>query len=321
MVKISIISLIYRSKKYADFIYENVNKYTPAISRGEAEFFFIANDPTEDLENHLKEKGYPHFLNKNEGKSPDELFKMGFGKPDYMHGVYRGYNKGILSSKGEIIVLLNSDNCVSPDWLENLLKCLGPDTIVTSQLVERYHPDHGIFPGAFHAELGNHPDNFKEADFLEFVEKNKVTGLCESGSYMPCAFRKEKAIQVGLYPEGNIAGDNFSTIIEYGDERFYRKLANIGVKHVTSLDSIVYHFKEGEMEDTGIEPEYKVPDIVYQQPNHFPLKPIEIRTEDDNQYLSFDTEKRIEKLIKSAINEIKHLASRLRFRAFHRGKT
>lgn len=249
MVTISIASLIYRSKKYADWVYELVHEFTPHLRRNEAEFFFVANDPTEDVLAHLKKKGYKHYVNRNPKKTEEELFAMGYGRPEHIHRVYRGWNKAILSAAGEIVVLINSDHFLSPDWLENLLKYLSPTTIVCSKLVERRHPKYGIFHNAYHGEFGTCPDNFEKDAFLKFVEANKKTGLEKGGAYMPCIFFKKAAIQVGLYPEGNMAGKSFEDVIGYGDRIFFEKLNRIGVQHMTALDSIVYHVKEGEMDE------------------------------------------------------------------------
>ena len=94
-----------------------------------------------------------------------------------------------------------------------------------------------------------HPGNFNKESFLALCERRKKTGLEEGGAYMPCAFYKDRALEVGLYPEGNISGPSFSEVIAYGDQVFFQRLSNIGVKHFTALDSIVYHFKEGEMDE------------------------------------------------------------------------
>jgi glycosyltransferase involved in cell wall biosynthesis len=254
MVTISIASLIYRSKKYADWLYNSVYEFTPLLKRGEAEFFFVANDPTEELLEHLRQKGYQHYVNVNPKRTEEELFRMGYGAPEYIHRVYRGFNKAIGTAAGDIVVLVNSDHYFSPDWLENLLKYLSSRTIVSSKIVERRHPDHGIFPGAYHGEFGSHPDNFDKQGFLAFCERKKTTGLQLGGAYMPCAFYKRLAIQVGLYPEGNIAGTTFNDVVSYGDERFFSKLAEAGVSHVTAMDSIVYHLKEGEMDEPSSPP-------------------------------------------------------------------
>lgn len=305
MVDISIFSLIYRSKKYADWIHESVHRYTPLITTGVAEFYFVANDASEELVNYLIEKDYRHFINNNIRKDEEELFSLGYGAPEYINRVYCGYNFGITKAQGRIVILLNSDNCLSPDWLENLLKYLGKETIVTSQLVERSHPKFGVFPGAYHCEFGNRPDVYNESEFLHFVNRAKITGIRKGGAYMPCAFFKDKAEEVGLYPQGNIAGKNFSEVVEYGDQHFFRKLSNIGVLHVTALDSIVYHFKEGEMDDDIIEDPSsndRIEKPITQsigQINCVDLKPIAIMNRDGLEYLSFDKELKILKATRS----------------------
>ncbi|MGK9367348.1 glycosyltransferase [Melioribacter sp. Ez-97] len=251
MVKISIASLIYKSKKFADWVYESVNEFTPMIKRGEAEFFFIANDPEGDLVDYLTAKGYKFYININPRRTEEELFKMGYAKPEYIHRVYRGWNEAIRKAQGDLVVLVNSDNYFSPDWLENLIKYSSPNSVVCSQLVERKHPKHGIFPGAYHGEFGDHPTNFKKDEFLSYANKVRSTGIKEGGAYMPCMLFKDVAMKAGLYPEGNIAGKSFDDVAFYGDEYFFDKLAKLGVKHITSFDSIVYHMKEGEMDEAS----------------------------------------------------------------------
>jgi hypothetical protein len=255
MVTISIASLIYKSKKYADWVHDSIHEFTPQLKRGEAEFFFVANDPTEELLAHLQQQDYKHYVNRNPMQTEEELFKMGYGAPLHIHRVYRGYNKAIESAEGEIVVLVNSDNYFSPDWLENLLKYVSSKTIVCSKLVECINTKYGyIFPGAYHGEFGSHPDTFNKDAFLKFCEQVKITGLQLGGSYMPCAFYKRLAIQVGLYPEGNVASDSFNKVVATGDEVFFKKLSKADVKHVTAMDSIVYHTKEGEMDEPNSPP-------------------------------------------------------------------
>ncbi len=249
MVEVSIISLIYRSCKLADWVYDSLMEFTPMLKNGKAEFFFIANDPTDELLNHLIIKGYPFYVNYNKACTENELFLQGYGKPEYMNRVYRGYNQGILNAKGFRIVLINSDNYFSPDWLENLMKYSEYKNVVTSTLVEPGHPKFHVFPGAYHANFGNSPDNFKKDEFLKYSNKVRKTGVKFDGAYMPCLFYKDAAMYAGLYPEGNIAGKTFDDVVQYGDENFYEKLSKLGILHITSLDSIVYHLKEGEKDD------------------------------------------------------------------------
>lgn len=257
MVKISIISLIYKSKCYADFVFNSLLKHTPLIRSGEAEFFFVANDPTDELLSHLDAKNYPYVLNINQKYSDEELFQLGYGTPNYMSSVYRGYNCGINHARGEMVVLINSDNAFSPDWLENLLKWSNRHTIISSQIVERNHPKHGYFPSALKANFGSSANNFNEDSFLEFRMKVAKTGLINGGAYMPCLFYKDVLTIVGGYPDGNVAGDSFNNVKLYGDEYLFGKLKEFGIDHFTSLDSIIYHFKEGEMDDSKVKSSHK----------------------------------------------------------------
>ena len=249
MVRIAILSPIYRSPKLADWIHGSVNEFTPMVKRGEAEFTFIANDPTEECLRHLEARSYKHIVVRNPARSDEELFQMGYGAPEYMHRVYRAYNEGIRQTGSEIVVLVNSDNYFSQDWLENMEKYLSPRVVVTSRLVEPGHPRHGVFPDAIEAAFGGSVDSFDRRGFLDFAERVKETGLVPGGAYMPGMMYREAAMKVGLYPEGNLAGKSFERVRAYGDVAFFDRLRKAGIRHVTALDSVVYHLKEGEKDD------------------------------------------------------------------------
>lgn len=261
MVEISIVCLIYKSKQLAEALYESVLKYTPKLASGQAEFFFIANDPTEEVMEFLESKNIPHYVNMNEHLSDEKLFSMGFGTPEYMRRVYQGYNQGILRAKGQKIVLINSDNFFSEDWLENLLKYSDYKKVVASTLVEPGQINFGVFPFAIEKDFGRTLDDFEEEKFQEFVEKNSKTGYTSGGAYMPCLLYRDIAVMAGLYPEGNIAGKSFDEVKCYGDEFFYNRLKSFGVEHITAKDSMVYHLKEGEksenQKDTAVNDDVK----------------------------------------------------------------
>jgi len=246
---ISIICLIYKSTAFAQAVYDSVMKYTPMISNGSAELLFVANDATPQVIEFLKNNKYKYIINNNKVLTDSELFASGYGTPEYISRVYKGYNAGIKACTGDIVVLINSDNMFSPNWLENMLNKLDRTKIVCSQLVERMHPRFGVFPKAKRGEFGNHPRNFNEGMFLAFAKMISANGIVAGGGYMPCMIYKDLVEKAGYYPEGNIAGSSFAHIIRYGDEKFYDKLKDIGVNHFTAMDSIVYHFKEGEKED------------------------------------------------------------------------
>ena len=236
---ISICSLIYRSKTYADAVWNSAQTFTPELKNGKARFFFVANDPTPDLLDHLK--GYPHVVQRNECLSNEQLSELGYDPPEYIRMVYQGWNRAILESD-EICVLVNSDCMFSPDWLAPLIRELTPSKVVSSQIVERNHPKYGVFRHALEADFGDHPSRFKQERFLEFVNTQRRDNTYTHGAYMPCAIYRQTAIDAGMYPEGNPQGS-------YGDQEFFSNLARRGVEHITTMNSIVYHFKEGEMSE------------------------------------------------------------------------
>jgi len=246
MVEVSIVCLIYKSKELAEALYESVLKYTPKLATGQAEFLFVANDPTEEVVEYLKLKSIPYYINTNSHLTEDELFQEGFGAPEYMRRVYQGYNFGVLRAKGQKVVLINSDNFFSEDWLENLLKYSDYKKVVCSTLVEPGQRNVGIFPFAIEKDFGRNLQDFKENKFQEFAQTISTTGFTSGGAYMPCLLYKDVAIMAGLYPEGNIAGKSFGEVSRFGDEYFYDRLKEFGIEHITAKDSIVYHLKEGE---------------------------------------------------------------------------
>ena len=56
--KYSIICLIYKSIEWLDFVYNQVLKHT---NLDEVEFFFVANDATDEVLNYLKNNYIPHY--------------------------------------------------------------------------------------------------------------------------------------------------------------------------------------------------------------------------------------------------------------------
>ena len=136
MYKVSIICMIYKSIEFAEWVYQSIHKYTPMIEQGDAEFFFIANDPTKEVVDYLREKKYPFVVALHEKLSADELQAMGYENREYLRRVYQAWNQAILHANGEMICLVNSDNSFSENWLENLIKYSDYNRYVVPQLVE-----------------------------------------------------------------------------------------------------------------------------------------------------------------------------------------
>lgn len=310
MVKISIICLIYKSTKLADWVYESLMEYTPMLKNNEAEFFFVANDPTDEVIAHLIEKNYNFIINENKILSEQELFSQGYGMPEYIGRVYRGYNQGILHAKGERVVLINSDNYFSPDWLENLIKYSEFKNVVSSQIVE---PGDIIYGGFYHAALranfGQTVETFEKEKFLQYAMKNKKTGLKRGGAFMPCIFYKEIALYAGLYPEGNIAGEDYNTIIRFGDVDLYERFMKLGIEHYTSLDSISYHLEQGEKNEEERDKKLQI-NIDENIKNKYRVKPynkflsLKLSNINIKLYPSFSYDSIIKKIISNEIDYI-----------------
>lgn len=253
-MKLSIVSLIYRSATYACNVYSSLLEHTPQLG-GEVEFFFLANDAEDDVLGYMRDNGYPFVDHRNVKKSEDQLFSMGIGAPEYIHRVYCAWNHAIECSLGEYVLLINSDHVFSHGWLDPILEGLHPKLALSSLTVEPGHPELGHFgaslngTGSILKPFGRNPRDFDRDAFQQFAEDTAEVGTRKGGVYMPCAFHRQTALEAGLYPEGNLAGKSFNDVVDYGDRLFFRRLAALGVDHRTVMNSIVYHFQQGEMEE------------------------------------------------------------------------
>jgi len=245
MVKVSIACLIYKSTRWLDFVYEQVNKYT---NLEENEFYFVANDACDKVLNHLKDKNISHYIHNNTEEQKKEW---------YINNVYRAWNTAGRMAKGEYIVFINSDMAFSPRWLEILQESIQDNICVCSRLVERGALRSGTY--GIEQNFGNVPEDYNENEFINFCNGIKENKIYNSGLYMPMLIKKEHMEKINYYPEGNIVpGSNifnptYAKLSENcipGDKVLIAKLKTIGVEHYTNFNSIVYHFQEGEMRDT-----------------------------------------------------------------------
>jgi hypothetical protein len=247
MEKISIVCLIYQSVEYASFIYNNLLKYTPELHSGEAEFYFVANDASEEVLNYLQKNNLPHHINNNIFYTKEELFKMGFAFPEYINRVYSGYNFGIRISKNPIVVLINSDNAFSYGWLGGMKNKLTNSTVVSATLVQPhifFNPKNMSACVVF--DCGSSLGTFDEEKFIRKATEIKKDSTSVGNAFMPLMLYKWQAEAVGYYPEGNLHNGNYDSIRVTGDHGFINNLERINIQHVTSNYSIVYHFQEGE---------------------------------------------------------------------------
>lgn len=248
-MKISIISLIYKSTKYLQFVYDQVMKHTNML---DCEFYFVANDAEEPVLKYLKEKQIPHYVYQN---TPENIKAHGVTE-FYVNNVYRAYNFGASKAQGKYLLFVNSDMAFSPHWMDNLFKHFDEDRMcVTSRLLESGRYKSGLHGLTFDA--GKFLQSFNENKFLAKAKEISKPELHPGGLYMPLLITKSVFESVGGYPEGNLTVDCVDifnpTIAKKGkpsvpgDAVFMKKLATINVEHFTAFDSIVYHFQNGEM--------------------------------------------------------------------------
>lgn len=230
--KISIISLIYKSPKYAEFVKNSLEEHTPMLKTKEAEFHFVVNfkkGESEKIVEYLSNKKYPFLVF---DKNPEQT-----EYPKNIGQIYEAWNFACQTAEGNIICLVNSDMAFSKDWLENLYKYLVLSRVVCSRLVESGKLRSGQY--AIEKNFGRTPDEFKKEEFEAYAENINGDKILEGGLFMPLMIHKENFLKVKGYPEGNIGGIP-------GDQIFMAKLKSIGVKHYTVFDSIVYHIQTGE---------------------------------------------------------------------------
>ncbi len=229
-LKVAVVCLIYKSTKYLEFVLNSFNRHTT-----DAELLFIANDATDKVKDCLDKNKINHLIFENKDK--DEY---------YIKRVYRAWNFGGNNADGDIIVFVNSDMAFSENWLENLLKNLKKDRIVTSRLVESGKLISG--DTAISKNFGKSHSEFDQLQFENFVKGVKEDKIVKGGLYMPCAIYKDTFVKSGGYPIGNTVEKSGKTVS--GDRIFfYKTLGAMNIRHYTVADSIVYHIQEGEMDE------------------------------------------------------------------------
>jgi len=231
-MSVSIACLIYKNIKYLEFVKNMVETYTPNSKY--CEFFFVANDPTDEVVKYLQDNEIPHYIYRNKDH-----------KEYYINRVYRAWNFAVEKAKGDIVVLVNSDMAFSEGWLEGLINHVKPDNVISSRLVES-----GKMPSGRHGiskDFGKGPDEFKNEEFQKYAQEISIKSRLEPGGlYSPiCCYRKT-FLENGGYPHGNIM---INGIIVPGDMLFWAIMRTKGILHYTSFESIVYHIQTGEQDE------------------------------------------------------------------------
>jgi len=244
---VEVIALVYKSVDYLRFIVNQFKQDICLVDGWDVGFRIVANDATDEVLAELGETDIPHSVFNS--KRPEEF---------YLNRVYSAYNHCVHSSNYDNVCLINSDMAFSEGWLANLLKHHDGTNIPCSRLVESgkmASGQYGINLGSMH--FGRSPNEFDDESWQIFAKLTKEDAIVDGGLYMPCVFEKARFIEAGMFPRGNLFNVNGSIEVGHandkpffmsGDAFFFSEVleSRFNMKHITVLDSIVYHIQEGE---------------------------------------------------------------------------
>ncbi len=247
---IEIIGMIYKSPSYLTMMINQFLSEYNQVDDWNIKFRILVNNPQEKLLPYLA-KAITSFGDKiifdiYEDNSPIDY---------YLNRVYRCWNYGGRVTKYDNICFVNSDMIFSKNWLGNLLKHHDGINIPCSKLFESGKMPSGKWGETMH--FGSNPVNMNYLSWYQYAEYKQTIdkGIGIGGLYMPCIFSSQRFYESGGYPEGNIyvggAGQINTTFVKSGDDYFFHDILEqkFGMRHITSFDSLVYHFQEGELCD------------------------------------------------------------------------
>lgn len=239
--ELEIISLIFKSVDYLDLIYKELKSDKCKVDGWDINYRIVANDATDDVLQKLKSLDIPHTIYND--PNPNDY---------YLNRVYRCWNFAGETSEFENICFVNSDMVFSDGWVENLLKHHDGNNIPTSRLVESGKMRSGTYGVSI--DCGKTPKNINYELWEKVNSSLREDTIHPGGLYMPCIFEKNRFLESGKYPEGNIYPDGIGTlngwVLQSGDDWFFKKLeSNFGMKHITVFNSLVYHIQEGEKDN------------------------------------------------------------------------
>lgn len=255
---VEVVTLIYKSVEYLDFIYSQLRKYGKADG-WDVGIRIIANDATDAVLDKLYKLDVPFSVYNN----PDP---SGF----YVNRTFRAFNYAVQSSHYNNVCIVNSDMAFSEGWLDNLLKHHNGVNIPTSRLVEPNWPEM-CDRNRVRRDFGNHPSNLDLDNFQLYVDRLAQNAVRRGGANVPAVFERARFLEAGGYPEGSVfegglvADDSTKLVYQYapdssvvfykpGDVFFHQNVLEqkYGMKTLTVCDSIVYHIGQGENNESNI---------------------------------------------------------------------
>ena len=246
--EIEIISLIYKSVDYLNFIENQLLSNLCKSSEWDVHVRVVANDPTSSVLDALKTKRIPY-----------TIYNDPYPKDFYLNRVYKCWNFAGETSKYSNICFVNSDMAFSDNWLTNLLKHHDGINIPCSRLVESNKMPSGTY--GISQNFGRKPKEIKLEEWNTYSNSVKEDKIYPGGLYMPCVFETSRFKESNMYPHGNVfrsddhgletGHPNDRPVYKSGDDYFFTDILKnkFNMKHITVFDSLVYHIQEGEKDE------------------------------------------------------------------------
>ncbi len=149
-------------------------------------------------------------------------------------------NRGITSSSGEFVALLNNDAVAHPDWLKMSVECLNryrDAGFCASKIVDYYHRDILDTAGDIYTSGGVNAKRGLGKKIDLYAHAQYVFGACAAAA----VYRRQMLEEIGLFDE------DFFIMCEDVDLSFRAQLA--GHKCIYCPQSIVYHKTHGTIKD------------------------------------------------------------------------
>lgn len=220
---IEVVAMVYKSPDFAAFISDQLFDLNSRV---------VGNDPHPAVQPWL-----------------DDVYHDPIPHDHYLSRVYRCWNYCVESSASEYVCLVHTDLAFSPGWLSALENRLDGKTLPVPRLVEPGYTKpngHVLIPGkhAIHMDIGRNPALFPWDSWRMIAADLSENRTEPGGLFAAPIIHREAFLSVGGFPHGNITVDG-----KYwsGDAYLFHRMGQIGYRHVTCFDSLVYHMQEGEM--------------------------------------------------------------------------
>ena len=144
------------------------------------------------------------------------------------------YDKGIKAATNEIVGIMHADMIMGPNYVENCIKHLKPETVVCGTRIEP--PLHPSGPEKIVQNFGLDFDSLNIEDFEEFVSiiQPKQKDQTTKGMFAPWVIYKSDFERIGGHDWG------FAPF-PYEDSDIFQRWILAGYKLIQSRDAFVYH--------------------------------------------------------------------------------